>query len=477
MGYSLRKQNQITKLFALGIALFPMTACSQVPVKNEDRQLAISGSQELQCSISESDRESLLNLDYNSFDQSLPEGGWRKYQRCPLLTRELIDAYTAKHTDTLQKQQWDVLVWHSGQISGMAGDYADAIAKMEQTFKPNEKPTEAFLWNPYVRATIAFLKRDKPALIWQRKLLARGSSPFNHINLSRVDSFIRCFNSTYEIAYSGTCIPAETNIERIRSLAVPFDMNKPFSKEFFGISDFFAMKKVILVGEIHGTKTTPQLFGNIVEAVATEKSKTVVILEISQSSQSSIDEFLKTGDESILKKEPFFSRVLQDGRSSKAMVALLKKLAKLPNVKVLCMDPMIAGHERDTGMAAFINAKRVGYDHTIVLSGNLHSSTVIGTPWDKTYRPMGYQLKTLASDLGNDQLLNILVRYGKVDSWTCEGSDPCTSHYGKPVQSDYSEAVKFPSYLVWENQPIDGHTASIFIRAAKISFPFVKDFH
>ena len=476
------KINRLAKIVSMWIALFPLTACSQSPVRNDRRQVAISGTQEPQCSISEAEREALLNLDYNSFDQSLPDGGWRKYQQCPLLTREIIDAYTAKHTSTLQKQQWDVLVWHSGQISGLAGDYPDAIAKMEQTFKPNEKPTDAFLWNPYARATIAFLKKDKPELILQRKLLARGSSPFNHLNLSKVDSFVRCFDSTYEVAYSGTCTPAETNIERIRSLAIPFNLKKPFAKDFFGIADFFKMKKVILVGEMHGTETTPELFGNIVSAVAEEKAKTLAVLEINQSSQASIDEFVKTGDESTLRKDPFFSREYQDGRSSKAMVALLNKLRKLPGVTVLCMDPMdgiqtMTGQERDTGMARFINTKRTGYDYTVVLSGNVHSSTAIGTPWDKTYRPMAYELKTMALDLETDQLLNVLIRYGKVDSWNCQGAEAssCTARYGKLVQTDYSEAVKFPSYLVWENQPVDGHTVSIFIRNATISFPFVKD--
>ncbi len=65
---------------------------------------------------------------------------------------------------------------------------------------------------------------------------------------------------------------------------------------------------MILVGEIHGTQEVPKLFGNIVASIADQKSKIAVILEIYQNSQASIDEFLKTGDESVLKNDIFFSR-------------------------------------------------------------------------------------------------------------------------------------------------------------------------
>ena len=469
---------KIKKLVVIWMLLLPITACAQTQAKNDPRNVAASSTNSESCKISDAEREALMNLDYDSFDQSLPNGGWRKYQQCPLLTRELLDAYTARHASTLQKQQWDVLVWHSGQISAIAGDYADAISKMEKTYKDAEKPTDAFLWNPYAKATIAFLEKDKAKLVSEREALAKGAGPFNQLNLRHVDAFIRCFDASYEVAYSENCQPTETNIQRIQSLAIPFDLKKPFVRQFFGIPDFFVMKKVILVGEMHGTKTVPELFANIVAAVADKKTKTLAVLEITQSSQTSIDEFLKTNDEAVLRKEPFFTRDFQDGRSSKAMVQLLKKLSKLPNTTVLCMDPAegsMSGQHRDTGMAAFINAKRIGYDHTIVLSGNIHSSTAIGTHWDKDYRPMGYELKSMAKDLRDDQLLNILVRYETVNAWNCQGTDVsgCKAYYGNAIPTDYSKALATNSYFVWEGELVDGHNASVFVRTAQASFPFV----
>jgi hypothetical protein len=473
------KEAVTIQVFALCALLFPFAACAQSSTKTETVHSVSSARQSESCSISGAGREALLNLDYNSFDQSLPAGGWRQFQMCPLFTRALIDAYTERHSQILQKQQWDVLVWHSGQISAMAGDYADAIAKMGQTLKPNEKPTDGFLWNPYAKATIAFLKKDLPALVAERKNLDLALSPLSRINLRHVDAFIRCRESTYAVAYSETCVPSETNIQRIQSLAVPFALKVPFPKIFMGLPDFFGMKKVILVGEVHGTSEVPSLFANIAEALASDQSKTLVILEIPQSSQLSIDAFLKSGDELALQKEPFFNRAVQDGRSSKAMVVLLKKLSKLPNVTVLCMDPSggaMTGQERDSGMAAFINAKRNGYDHTLVLAGNVHSSTALGAPWDKNYRPMGFELKAMAKDLGDNDLLNILVRYGTVTAWTCQGAGfgKCGVHNGKEILTEYSQALPVDSYFVWEGESVDGHNASVFVRSSKASFPFIK---
>jgi len=163
------------------------------------------------------------------------------------------------------------------------------------------------------------------------------------------------------------------------------------------------------------------------------------------------------------------------------MVGLLKGLAKSPNTAVFCMDPMtgmntMSGQERDTGMASFINTKRVGFDRTLVLSGNVHSSMVIGTPWDQNYRPMGYELKTIATDLKEGDIFNILVRYEKVGSWNCQGADAdsCSARNGKPVPSDYSNALKWSHYFMLEDSIMNGHQGSIFLRSTGVSFPFVS---
>lgn len=467
------------KTFMTLMILASLSACAQSTINPSPAKPARP--ENAQCELSQSEREAILRLDYKAFDQTLPDGGWRKYEPCSVLARELIDTYTARHEKTLQKQEWDVLVWHSGQMSALAGDAADAISKMQKTLKPNEKPTDAFLWNPYANASIAFLKRDRAALLSERQKLAAGLSPFNRINLRKVDGFIRCFDASYELAYGGNCEPAETEVLRIRSLAVPVELSKPLPQEFFGLTDFLTMRKVILVGEVHGTNEVPQLFANIVASVAKKQKKVGVFLEISQDAQSAIDAFLKTSDESILRKNSFFQRELQDGRSSKAMVQLLRGLAKLSNVTVFCMDPLeekssIMAQQRDTGMAAFINAHQADFDTVLALTGNVHSSTALGTPWDLAFRPMGYELKAMAKELPEGSILNILVRYGKSEAWNCRESHrrSCKAYRSIDRDSPYVHAVSFANYFVWELPDKDGHSASVFLRSTTASSPLVN---
>lgn len=273
-------------------------------------------------------------------------------------------------------------------------------------------------------------------------------------------------------------------VDRIRSSAIPLELDNLFPK---GLTDYLKSIKIIILGEVHGTKQVPALFSKMVRSVADNKSKTLVILEIFQSSQNSIDRFLQTGDESILRQDTFFNRNYQDGRSSQAMVNLLKELAKMPNVTVLCMDPpmgsndVMTGQDRDTAMAAFINTQRISYDRTFVLAGNIHSSAAIGTHWDKNYRPMTYELKSMATDLMENPpleipILNILVRYETVNSWNCQGAeaDTCSARYGKKFPTDYSTALNWNTYFLLEDQLTDVHWASIFIRTTDVSFPYAS---
>lgn len=171
------------------------------------------------------DRARLLALDENEFDQDM-SGGWRALAStpgCALIAADLLHDYReAHHKDS------GLLFWHEAQVRADAGQYADAISLMKHAYKPAEEDKAG--WNPYVDATIAFLKRDRAALGQARAKLAAvqppagaGIPPVIHgymevdladkskrkirwpINIDVVDGLENCFDKPYVEAYQDAC--------------------------------------------------------------------------------------------------------------------------------------------------------------------------------------------------------------------------------------------------------------------------------
>lgn len=158
------------------------------------------------------DRAELLALDEHSFDQDM-NGGWRavaQHEECTEIAADLIRDYREA-----QALPSTILYWHEGQLRADAGSTDEAI----RLFEKSRRADDAYGWNLYVDASIAFLKRDKLALLAAREALARLPRPKDfdprdahgnvvHVswppNLSIVDGFITCFDRGYKEAY-GNC--------------------------------------------------------------------------------------------------------------------------------------------------------------------------------------------------------------------------------------------------------------------------------
>lgn len=159
------------------------------------------------------DRERLLSLEFSEFDQDL-EGGWRRVAampNCTLAAADLIQEYrdqTEGHRTTLS--------FHEGQLRARAGQTERAIELLQNSRKNPEK--DKFGWNYYVEATIAFLRKDKNALLQSRDALADLDKPegFRTIdrhgnemdvswppNLHIVERFVTCFDMPYSAGYGG----------------------------------------------------------------------------------------------------------------------------------------------------------------------------------------------------------------------------------------------------------------------------------
>ncbi len=173
------------------------------------------------------DKDALIALDEKSFDQDLTGGGWRavaKIPGCELATADLLAAYQAAHPSASL-----ILAWHEGQMRASGGQYERAIPLLESARKAASQDMAG--WNYYVDASVAFLHRDKPALLASRARLAAvayppGGPPLKDgyleiqtqpgqpvmrmrwpPNIEVVDGLLACFGKTYSEAYGVSCRP------------------------------------------------------------------------------------------------------------------------------------------------------------------------------------------------------------------------------------------------------------------------------
>ncbi len=159
----------------------------------------------------------MLLQDYGTFDQS--GRGWRSVDRpgCETEAADLIARYRALQGAWLAEPEAQILRWHEGQIRAGLGQEAAALALFATT---HDTAVPDSPWNPYVDATIAFLKHDRAVLVAARdRLAASPKAPgFDAMaadyqqrtgrtlkwppNLDVVDGLIACFERTYREAYA-----------------------------------------------------------------------------------------------------------------------------------------------------------------------------------------------------------------------------------------------------------------------------------
>lgn len=172
------------------------------------------------------DRIRLLALDRLEFDQDM-SGGWRPLAAkpgCALAAADLLRDYRQAHAD-----EDGMLYWHEGQMRANAGRYEEAIPLLEHARKPPGTPDKAG-WNPYVDATVAFLRRDRAALERARATLAAYPPPTGEgvpevkdgylvldmdggkqrrvrwpLNIEVVECLEKSFDKPYTDAYSNDC--------------------------------------------------------------------------------------------------------------------------------------------------------------------------------------------------------------------------------------------------------------------------------
>jgi hypothetical protein len=145
------------------------------------------------CEVPSSEEAAQRALPYPAFDSRSGPFGWRALAAvgCTDLAVSLLARYSQTHRDRLAPAERREIDFHIGQSLAMAGRDQEAIAPLEQALDA-EAPEE---WAAYVKATLAFLRRDAPALRAARasySALAPGS-----LRLRIIDGLVACPTEPY----------------------------------------------------------------------------------------------------------------------------------------------------------------------------------------------------------------------------------------------------------------------------------------
>src|SRR3989344_2901819 len=161
-------------------------------------------------------------------------------------------------------------------------------------------------------------------------------------------------------------------------------------------------KKIVLLGELHGTKEIPELITTFFNNYLKENNCNIC-LEIPSDEQKSIDEFLKTGDEKYIYDMDFFKHQTNlDGRNSKEYFDLITNIYNLNKNKknktnLFCIDVSIIDYtkdiqqQREIGIAKNI-IKIMNNNKTFVILGNMHIVKQKVTIGPISFLPVGYYL-------------------------------------------------------------------------------------
>jgi hypothetical protein len=170
----------------------------------------------------------------------------------------------------------------------------------------------------------------------------------------------------------------------------------------------------VLIGEMHGSNETPEVFGNLVCDALVHERKVTVALERPTKEQAALDGILTGSDlakaEKTLLAEPDWQNGM-DGRASEAMLRLLVSLRKLRKqhrgLKIAAFDSLFTGDSagaRDQAMGGALLAlgRSMPQSIILVLTGNVHAmqSPLFGYDFAAMYLPARERISLEVTDTG-----------------------------------------------------------------------------
>src|SRR6267154_6295288 len=192
-----------------------------------------------------------------------------------------------------------------------------------------------------------------------------------------------------------------------------FDLTKLGKADF---KNFIAKKKIIVVGEMHGTTEVPLFVLQLVRQLQESNEKLTIGLEIPINHQRDIDDYLKTGDFDKLLTLDYFK--YPDGRTSVAMGQLIKGLRDIKDLSVICFDiDRGFGTEvnRDSVMGLNLSKSYKG-GQMVILTGNLHANLKQGY-WRPNFKSAAFHFSRI--NKFGDSLISLNTYFGSGTIWNC----------------------------------------------------------
>jgi hypothetical protein len=172
----------------------------------------------------------------------------------------------------------------------------------------------------------------------------------------------------------------------------------------------------VLIGEVHGSNETPEVFGSLVCDALDHERKVTVALERPTSEQAALDGILMMTDlasaEKILLAEPDWQNGM-DGRASAAMLRLLVSLRELRKkyrgLKVVAFDAPFQGdsagaRDQAMGRALLAIGRSTPQNIVLALTGNVHAmqSPEFGYDLAAMYLPADERISIEVTDTGGE---------------------------------------------------------------------------
>ena len=229
--------------------------------------------------------------------------------------------------------------------------------------------------------------------------------------------------------------------------------------------------KVVIVGEVHGTKEIPEFVGELACSFLQSGKKLILGLEIPSDTQETINVYMNSKGTPLDKKKLIESEfgAGNDGRRSQAILALVENLRKLRaaggQVAVMGFDISMKNHlppklypeeepdyalwkmERDKTMARIIESRsRIYPEHIILaLTGAVHAYKKKGAPWDANSDAMAYVLSKQAPTY----IIGVSASGG--NAWFC----PTLDAHGNLQCGSYPTSVRLNLKYRLENGAFD----------------------